>query len=186
MSVANAYAKALYEAALVEEGDSQRILDQLETQMEGLVGILNSFREMRVALYGPIATAKEKVGVISELAQRMSWNPLLKKFLILLANKGRLPLVEKIRTAFSSVRLVSQGGVLGTLEAAEPISEGDVEGLAQAFSKKLGKRVAFRVSTDPFLLAGMKVTVNGTTYDGTLRSQLQKLRDLFLTGTARE
>ena len=32
------------------------------------------------------------------------------------------------------------------------------------------------------ILAGMKVTVNGVTYDGTLRSQLQKLRDQVAMG----
>ena len=66
---------------------------------------------------------------------------------------------------------------LHTLGVGSGYTQEDVEALAKAFGKKLNKRVAFHVSTDPSLLAGMKVTVNGVTYDGTLRSQLQKLRD---------
>jgi F0F1-type ATP synthase delta subunit len=62
------------------------------------------------------------------------------------------------------------------------MNEADVKNLAKAFSEKLGKRVAFQSSTEPALLAGLKVTVNGVTYDGTLRSQIQKLRDYFVAG----
>jgi F-type H+-transporting ATPase subunit delta len=87
-----------------------------------------------------------------------------------------------ILESYNSVRLLAEGGVPGRLVAAEPVSDQDVQGLAQAFSKKLGKKVAFQVSTDPSLLAGMKVTVNGVTYDGTLRSQLQRLRDRLVAG----
>jgi F0F1-type ATP synthase delta subunit len=41
----------------------------------------------------------------------------------------------------------------------------------------LGRKVAFRVSTDPSLLAGVRVTVSGVTYDGTLKAQLEQLKD---------
>ena len=59
----------------------------------------------------------------------------------------------------------------------DPLKDSDVQGLAQAYEKKLGKRVEFQVSVDPGLLAGLKVTVNGVTYDGTLRSQLDRLKE---------
>jgi F-type H+-transporting ATPase subunit delta len=88
----------------------------------------------------------------------------------------------EIRNAYRSVRLEAEGGVSGRLVSADPLSESDIKGLADAFQRKLGKPVAFRVSTDPSLLAGMKVIVNGVTYDGTLKSQLQQLRDLVVAG----
>jgi F-type H+-transporting ATPase subunit delta len=80
------------------------------------------------------------------------------------------------------VRLASEGGILGQVISAEPMDQKDVESLAQSFSKKLGKRVTFKVSVDAALLAGMKVIVSGVTYDGTLQSQLQKLRDQVAAG----
>jgi F0F1-type ATP synthase delta subunit len=65
------------------------------------------------------------------------------------------------------------------------LAEADIDTLTKAFSQKLGKKVAFRVAIDPSLLAGMKVTVNGVTYDGTLRSQIHKLRDHLAAGLPR-
>jgi F-type H+-transporting ATPase subunit delta len=181
MSVANSYAKALYEAAR-DLDRSAEALDRIESELDRLVSAFESSREAKVALLGPIANAKEKEAILRALSKPLGLSKITEQFTILLAQKGRLPLIRPIRDAFASVRLVAEGGVLGSVVSAEAIDQKDIDGLAQAFSKKLGKRVAFRVSTDPSLLAGMKVTVNGVTYDGTLRSQLQQLRDQVMQG----
>jgi F-type H+-transporting ATPase subunit delta len=91
-------------------------------------------------------------------------------------------MIEEITHAFNEVRLEAEGGILGRVVSADPMAANDLEDLSKAYSQKLGKRVAFSASVDPNLLAGIKVTVNGVTYDGTLRSQLQRLRDQLVLG----
>jgi F-type H+-transporting ATPase subunit delta len=139
-------------------------------------------REASIALFGPVTTAKEKMAVSEAISQKMGLSDLARRFLSLLARKERLALIREIHDSLREVRLLAEGGVSGTVVSAEPLSVSDVEQLASAFGKKLGKRVAFRAESDPTLLAGVKVTVNGVTYDGTLRSQLQRLRDQVATG----
>lgn len=186
MSVANAYAKALYLAAVESKpaAEAAAICDSLQKQLDMLAVTVESSRELQIALNSPITTTKEKADIVQALAGKVGIQKLATNFLVLLGNKDRLSLLRPILDEFNSVRLLAEGGVPGRMVAAENMSEADVESLAKAFSKKLGKRVAFRVSTDPSLLAGVKVTVNGVTYDGTLRSQLQMLRDRFVAGQA--
>jgi F-type H+-transporting ATPase subunit delta len=124
----------------------------------------------------------QKIAIVQKLGQAMSISGVLPNFLELLAKKDRLAILPEVRDAFHTVRLASEGGIQGEVISAEPMDQKDVESLAQSFSKKLGKRVAFKVSVDAALLAGMKVVVNGVTYDGTLQSQLQKLRDQVAAG----
>jgi F-type H+-transporting ATPase subunit delta len=181
MSVANAYAKALFQAAVDGKADARK-LDEIEQQLEAVVSAINSTPAARIALLGPVTTVREKVAVLGEIGKKVGAGELFGRFLQLMARKQRLPILHEVRDAFRAVRLHAEGGVVGSLVAADAVGGADVEGLAQAFGRKLGKRVAFRVSTDASLLAGMKVTVNGVTYDGTLRSQLQRLRDRLLAG----
>lgn len=183
MSVAKTYAKALYEAAQDAKSSAEAI-SILESQMDDFLMAMAASKDAQTALYGPLVSAKEKVALITEISKKGGFSPLMTQFLVLLARKRRLSILKEIREAFMTVRLASEGGVLGRLVAAETVSEADVEGLAKAFSKKLGKRVAFQISSDPSLLAGMKVTVNGVTYDGTLRSELQRLRDRISAGVS--
>lgn len=181
MSASTSYAKALCEAAR-ETPDYAAILDQVEAQLSSFSNLVFKNRELKIALIGPVTSVKEKISLLEEFSKKLEWHPLLKKFLILLAKKDRLPLLAEIQESFGKIRLAVEGGVEGYVVSAEQMNGEDVDSLAKAFSKRLGKKVAFRVSVDPLLLAGMKVTVNGVTYDGSLRSQLQKLRDRFVAG----
>ncbi|MGZ3688013.1 MAG: ATP synthase F1 subunit delta [Bdellovibrionota bacterium] len=181
MIVARNYAKALYEAAC-DTGTSGEAMNLLEKQFDSFVAMVDSSPEAKTALFGPVTNSTEKMALVAEFAKRLGLSPLLGNFLQLLAKKGRLFMLHEIRKAFGSARLELEGGLEGQLVSAEPMSESDVSSLAQAFGKKLGKKVSFRTSTDAGLLAGMKVTVNGVTYDGTLRSQLQRLREQVVHG----
>jgi F-type H+-transporting ATPase subunit delta len=183
MSVAKAYARALYETA-TDQKLSPEFFDHVEVQMDHFLSFLEKWKDGKVLLFSSMTSTREKIGMIQEFSKKLDFSPLLTQFMILLIQKKRLSLFKEIRTHFGVVRLTLEGGVPGRLVSAEPMSESDIGVLARAFSQKLGKKVAFQVSTDPFLLAGMKVTVNGVTYDGTLRSQLQKLRDRFVNGLA--
>lgn len=181
MSVAKSYAKALYEAAQ-ESGSFSEGFKQIEAELDLFKSVLFQSAGIQVALTAPITTVKEKIELIEALSKKLEISDLVTRFLSLLGKKGRLGLFSEIKDSFSSVCLASEGGVAGRLVAAEALSEKEIGILVKVFSQKLGKKVAFQLSTDPSLLAGMKVTVNGVTYDGTLRSQLQKLRDYFVAG----
>jgi F-type H+-transporting ATPase subunit delta len=181
MSVATSYAKAFYEVAKESQATSEA-LDSMEKQLELFLAVMDESKEARTALQAPVTTTREKTALVEEISKKLNLADLTRHFLMLLARKDRISILREVRDAFNVVRLTAEGGVPGRLIAAESMSEADISTLAKAFSQKLGKKVAFRVSTDSSLLAGMKVTVNGVTYDGTLRSQLQKLRDRFVAG----
>lgn len=180
MSLAKSYAQALYQAAK-EQGGSSESFDTLEAQMGAFAQALDD-KVVQHALLGPSMSPQEKVALIEQFVQKAGFAKILNQFLVLLLNKGRLSKFGSIYDAFGAVRLEAEGGLAGRLVSAEVISDDDVQGLAKSFARKLGKKVSFRVSTDPSLLAGMKVTVGGTTYDGSLRSQLATLRDRLLAG----
>jgi F-type H+-transporting ATPase subunit delta len=175
MSVAKTYAKALYET--LHDGKSGATFEQIDEQLGSFAASMDQSKDGRVAFYGPMVPPKQKAALMDALSAKAGYAPLVSRFLSLLAKKNRLGEIKAIRLAFQGARLEAEGGILGHVEAADPIDKADIDALAKAFGKKLGKRVEFQVSTDPSLLAGMKVTVNGVTYDGTLRSQLRRLRD---------
>ena len=182
MSISKAYAKALYEASQESKSTAQDF-DLLEAQLSEFAHQLDGSKDLSIALFSPVTSSKEKIAVIEEISKKTGISKTLTQFLSLLARKGRMSLLEEIGASFRTVRLEVEGGILGDLVSADPLSDSEIEGLSKAFGQKLGKRVSFKTSTDATLLAGIKITVNGVTYDGTLRSQLQQLRDRLVYGT---
>lgn len=183
MSVAKSYAHALFGAAIDQKLTSEA-LARLEQELRGVTAVFKSSKEARIALLSPITSTKEKISLIEEISKKRSLSPLVTQFLVLLAKKRRLSIAQEISDAFMAARLESEGRLSGQLEVAGALSDAEVQSLGGFFEKKLGKRVVFQVTENPTLLAGIKVTVNGVTYDGTLRSQLQQLRDKFVASAS--
>ena len=181
MSLAKSYARALFEAAQDARLPASD-MDLIESQLGQVVELMDTSKELRTALVSPALPAKQKAEVVEAVAKKGAFHPLVASFLGLIARKERFAELEAMVDSLTGVRLASEGGVLGHVVSADPMEAADLSALAASFTKKLGRRVAFRASTDPDLLAGLKVTVNGVTYDGTLRSQLHRLRDQLVVG----
>lgn len=181
MSVSRSYAKTLLETAL-EAGLKATDLDKIESELNSFVGAVVSSAELSEALSSPIVTTAEKGGVAGAVAEKMGFSKLTVQFLTMVARKGRAPVMEAIAEAFTIARLESEGATLGEVVSADVLKKEDLEELATSFTRKLGKKVVFKATVDANLLAGLKVTVNGITYDGSLRSQLQQLRERLVYG----
>src|SRR4051812_18541116 len=138
MSVARAYARALFETATAAKSSSQEI-QNLETELGAILAAIESSKEARSALFGPVMPVRDKQALLEGVSKKMNASPLIPRFLGLLARKGRLPLLRKIQGAFAAVRVEAEGGIIGTVVAADPVGAGDVESLAKAFGKKLNK-----------------------------------------------
>jgi len=176
MSVARVYATVLYSAI---EADASA-LDRAQQALVGLAELLAARADLRAALAGPLTTATEKRELVSAIAARLDGGAVVQKFLELVVRKGRVAVVADIAEAFHAVRVEARGGVVGAVESAEPLLEADLAELSRAFAQKLGRPVALVPKTRPELLAGLRVSVQGTTYDGSLQAKLQRLRQTFL------
>lgn len=174
MSVAKSYARALLET-FHAQGASPAQFDELEAQLSAWVDQVAGQPAARLALESPATTPDEKVKVVSALVEKLGFHPVLAKLFKIMAQKQRMGMARELRDTFRSARLESEGGVLGVVTSADPLSAQDLQELARAFSSKVGRKVAFQAKTDASLLAGLRVTVAGVTYDGSLRAQLDRL-----------
>ena len=169
MSVARVYAKALYQAAV----EQKEPVAKLEPALDVILQAIDGSRELKAALYSPITSSQEKTAIVEALGKVAGLSALMTRYLALLARKVRLSALPEIREAFAEVRLSAQGGMMGELTSAEELSAANINELSAAFSKKTGKRVEFKSFSGSGTLAGMKVTVGGVTYDGSLQSPVQ-------------
>jgi len=67
--------------------------------------------------------------------------------------------------------------------SAVPLAEAQRAALAQALGSAVGRNVELEARVDPAVLGGVRVTVGGRTYDGTVRSRLAALRERLVSGS---
>jgi len=172
MSVAKSYAKALFSVLRESSGD----VEAASAALKAFRVAVEAHRSLRVALTSPLTSSREKAAVAKDLAEKMGMSGPVRAVVITLAEKGRASIVAEIIDEFELAAMEAEGVLRGEVVSAEPLSDEELKDLGAAFGKKLGKTVRMELTVDPDLIAGVKVTVSGITYDGSMRAQLEHLQ----------
>jgi F-type H+-transporting ATPase subunit delta len=167
------YARAL--AAVVAD----QKLDVVATQ-----GQLNDFAEMlavsadlREVLQDPSIPEPQKLKVLDEIAARAGMSRTVRNFIALIARHERLHELPVMIEAYASIADEQSSVAEAEVVSAHPLDD-DLRRLLEERISKLsgGQRVRATYSEDAALLGGAVVKIGSTVYDGSIRAQLQQLR----------
>ena len=179
MSVSKVYCKAFYETILPQVKKAPDFFDSIKSEIDLMDKTIASSKLLQTALLSPSTAPKEKQAIVQELGKKLELSKEFSNFLQLLAMRSRMSIISGLVDVIDEIHLEHEGGMMGDIVSAERLAPADVEGLEKAFSTKIGKKAKFREKIDPALLAGLRVTLGGVTYDGSLKAQLDRLRNQF-------
>jgi F-type H+-transporting ATPase subunit delta len=172
---ATRYARALLEVAL-RESDAQRI----ERELGSFVDALNTMPDLNRALLSPRIPAATRRAVVDAVAKQIGMEPPLAKLLGMLADRGRLEIYNDLLAVYRERLLAHQGIVRGEVSSAMPLAPEKVAGLERSLSAATGKQVQLETAVDPSLVGGVVARIGSTVYDGSIRTQLQKIRQQLI------
>ena len=92
---------------------------------------------------------------------------------------GRGPDLPEIAAEMLRVSAASAGAVVAEARSAVPLSEDQVNRLAQALTAKLGRDVAVRNIVDANVIGGVVTQIGDEVIDGSVRTRLNQLREAF-------
>ena len=171
-----AYAKGLLGAAGKQ---ADKVAEELESLQSD---VLKKLPALRLTLISPRVATEEKI-VLLDKAFKGKMNTVLLNFLKVVANHSRLDCLADITKSFRQLVNESEGKLEVTVRAAYPLSNPLRDRIAAKLGEVLKKRVTLNVEIDPELLGGLVVQVGDTLYDGSLASQLQKMKSVALEHT---
>jgi len=167
---ATRYAKALLEVAA---GDAARV----ETDLVAVDGLLTSNAELRQALLSPSVPASAKRGIVSAIAGKLGAAAPTTRLLELLADRDRLHLVGDLLAVYRERLLDQRQIVKAQIRSAAPLPADVLRTIEARLGAVTGKNVSVDAAVDPDLIGGVVATVGSTVYDGSVKTQLEKLRN---------
>ena len=170
-SVARRYARALIDVAS-QAGQHEKIGDELHAVAAAL-----ATPEARAVFANPVYSVAQRRALVSELAQRLNVAPLLADFLGLLVDRERIGRIEMIARIYRELLDEKLGRVRAVVTSALPLSQADLARVRDALAAATRKSVSLEARTDPAIIGGLVAQVGGTVWDGSLRTQLERLRD---------
>ena len=171
--IASHYASALYELlpeGRREEGDQALAL---------VCHALEESEDLRKALCSFAFSTEEKEKAIDALFPALAD---VLPFLKIVARNHRFGDFPAIASSFHAMLNADLGVKEGIAYSAFPLSAEEKAALEEAFSRKLGAKVELSIVTDPHLIGGVKVALEGKVYDGTVKNRLSELRARLKNG----
>ncbi len=177
-SVARRYARALLELAI--EGG---IAAQVEADLRDFIQTLEDQGELGSALLNPGISTEARRNVVDELLPRSGYQTITRNFLRLLVDKNRIDHLVAIVREYRDLNDDHEGRVRAEVRSAVELPAADLGRLEQHLARITGKQVVMTHRVEPELIGGMVTAVGGLVFDGSLRAQLNQLRDRLLRDT---
>jgi len=108
--------------------------------------------------------------------------PLLRNFLLLLLNKGRLPQLDAICTHYERMASDELHRVVAQVTTAVEMDAQQRQVVTQKIAAATHKDVQLEAHVDPTLIGGLVVRVNNVILDGSVRGQLARMRKSMIGG----
>jgi F-type H+-transporting ATPase subunit delta len=174
-TVARRYATALADV-VTKTGETETVRNELQ-QWEAMIVSSN---ELLSAFRNPAIQQNQKEKVLGSLIQKARPTQTTANFLRVLLRNGRLTEISQINRKFTEVLEERQGGVSAKIISARPLSEMEKQDLRTNLEKMTGKRVSPSFEIDNNIIGGVVTTIGSTVYDGSIKTQLQQLKEQMI------
>jgi F-type H+-transporting ATPase subunit delta len=172
-AVASRYARALVDVVL----DQKMEPDAAVQQVNSVVAAIKESAELRKVWEAPDIPANQKRKLLDAIGAQVGLARTIRNFFAVLIDHQRIPLVEQIARQFEAELDAELGFAEAQITSTRELSETQKHELEARVAVLTGKKVRARYASDPALLGGITVKVGSTVYDGSVRGQLQKLRE---------
>jgi F-type H+-transporting ATPase subunit delta len=179
MSVFSRYARAFADVVIGKNLDPRKVEDELGS----FVRIVESVPDLRTVWENPSVEARQKHAVLDRIISHIGGSPMLRNFIAVLIDHRRVAALPEIARQFEIDLNERLGLADAEVTSVRELSDAEKRILEARVGEVTGKKVRARYKTDAKVLGGAVVKVGSTIYDGSIRGQLERLKQELSAGS---
>jgi F-type H+-transporting ATPase subunit delta len=172
-STTNRYARAFADVIFDLKLDSNKVRQELRS----VVQTVESSQELRRVWESPAIPHDRKLAVLNSLSARMEFETPVRNFVAVLIDHERISMLAQIARQFEAELNQRLGLADANIISARELSASEKSALERQIAAVTGKKVVARYVTDQNVIGGAVVKVGSTIYDGSVRGQLQRIKE---------
>lgn len=176
-TVARRYAVALADV-VTKSGEIETVKNELQSWEE----LINSNSDLRAAIANPAIAHLSKEKVLEGLLKKTKPTKTTANFLRVLLRNSRLTELSEINQKFASVLEERSGIASASITSARPLSDKQKAELQASLAQLTGKQVNLNFEIDEKLIGGVITRIGSTVYDGSVKTQLENLKEQLVNG----
>ena len=164
-----------YARALLHLAERQKALDRTHEELKWLAAYFARQPLARRYFESPNISRTEKVAFLESRVKPKVGRPLYGLLNILLRRR-RLDHLVPIASEFEKLAERAQGITRAVIRTAVPITAGQAEELTRSLARRTGSKILLTREVDASLLGGALVSLDHQVIDGTLATELWRIR----------
>jgi F-type H+-transporting ATPase subunit delta len=172
-SIASTYARAFADVVLSAHLDADRSIAELRT----IASLLNESADLRRVWENPAVPAEQKRRLLDVIAERDGISRQVRNLVAVLMDHRRIHFLEPIVAQLEKELDARLGFAEAEITSARPLGDSEKRGFEAQVGKLTGKKVRARYGQDASLLGGAVVRLGSTIYDGSVKGQLERLKE---------
>jgi F-type H+-transporting ATPase subunit delta len=147
-----------------------------QQQLRDFSGTFAGSHDLREVLMNPSIANEQKLKVLDAIAGRIGMFPQVRNFIAVIMAHQRLDELNEILEEYHVLADEQSNMAEAEITSARPLNDQDRAELESQVAKLAGGRVRATYLQDATLLGGAVVRLGSTVYDGSIRGQLQQLK----------
>jgi F-type H+-transporting ATPase subunit delta len=165
---------------LLEAAKENGRLKQVSEELADFAAAVRDVPELRAALRNPQLDPGTKVAVLDELLGGS--DELIRNFLRLVAEKGRIGQIEEIAREFDRLMAREERRLNVELTTARELSDDEARDLLQQIEQSSGRKIEATRQVDPSLIGGFVLQAGSMRVDASVRGRIEGLRHELVKG----
>jgi len=172
-SVASTYARAFADVVFDAHLDAGRAIAGLRQ----IASLFNESVELRRVWENPAVPADQKRKLLDVIVQRDGIERPVRNLVAVLIDNRRLQFLTRIIEQLEKELDARLGFTEAQISSARELGDSEKRTLEAQIAKTTGKKVRASYGLDPSLLGGAVVRIGSTIYDGSVKGQLEKIKE---------
>lgn len=175
------YARALDEVVVAQSLSR----DAVKQQLRDFVTTYTSSASLREVLENPSIPQDQKVRLLDSIGARVGLSSTVRNFVAVVIAHERLNEMPEMIESYLALADQESGIAEAEVTSARPLDEAGRRVLEESIARLSGcSRVRATYREDPGLLGGAVVKVGSTVYDGSVRGQLEQMKQRMVAAVA--
>ena len=171
-----------YARALFSLGQEDGSFNQYGKELEEFAEFCKKNEDFGNAVSNPIFAMEDRKRLLHIVLDRSGFSDLVKNFLNLLLDKDRIGLLEGITSYYSRLTDEALNIAHAEIITAKPLKEETLEKVLKSLKGITSKDIKPEVKEDQDLIGGIVVKIGDLVLDGSVRAQLEGLKESFKRG----
>src|SRR5512143_3209599 len=177
-AVNSRYARAFVDVVFDKKLDASKTIEELRALAE----LVETTAALRTVWESPSVPAEQKRAVLDQIVSKLGASKMTRNLVAVLIDNRRIAALPEIARQFQEELNTRLGIADAQITTARELGEDEKRALEQQIAVLTGKKVRAEYRRDQTVLGGAVVKVGSTIYDGSVKGQLQRLKEQLSAG----